>query len=97
MTNLCLKQLEEKKRGLQEHLIGLKLSMEDQKSVCVEVEAKITIIKATHQSFVIHQVINVRDHALSLFTKSNVFEIYVHQILVENYLTRIIMQTSMKS
>jgi hypothetical protein len=45
LTNVCLKQLEEKKRGLQEHLIGLRFSMEDRKSTCVEAKAKITAIE----------------------------------------------------
>lgn len=45
LANVCLKQLEEKKRGLHEHLIGLTFNMEDRKSPCLEAEAKIIAIE----------------------------------------------------
>jgi hypothetical protein len=41
LANVCFKQLEEKKKGLQDHLIGLKFSMEDCKLACEITEGKI--------------------------------------------------------
>jgi hypothetical protein len=41
LNYLCFKQLEEKKKRLQDHLISLKFSMEDRKLACEIVEGKI--------------------------------------------------------
>jgi hypothetical protein len=41
LANVCFKQLEEKKKGLQDHLISLKFTMEDCKLACEITEGKI--------------------------------------------------------
>jgi len=46
LVNVHLKQLEKKKKCLQDHLIGLKFSMEDHKLTCQMVEAKILAMEA---------------------------------------------------
>jgi hypothetical protein len=38
-----LKHLEDKNKGLQDHLIGLKFNMEDRKMQCVEAKEKIQV------------------------------------------------------
>jgi hypothetical protein len=38
-----LNHLEDKNKGLQEHLIGLKFNMEDQKMQCVEAKERVQI------------------------------------------------------
>jgi hypothetical protein len=46
LVNVRLKQLEKKKKCLQDHLIGLKFSMEDRKLACQIAEAKILTMEA---------------------------------------------------
>ncbi len=41
LANVCFKQFEEKEKGLQDHLIGLKFSMEDRKLACEIIKGKI--------------------------------------------------------
>jgi hypothetical protein len=50
-----MKQLEGKKKGLQDHLLGLKFNMEDRKLACVEAEKRVQNVEASFQSLVNQQ------------------------------------------
>ncbi len=41
LTKVCLRQLEERKKGLQHHFLGFKFNMEDQKLASMEAEKSI--------------------------------------------------------
>jgi hypothetical protein len=47
LTRVHMKQLEGKRKGLQDHLLCLKFNMEDQKLACVEVEKRVQNVEAS--------------------------------------------------
>jgi hypothetical protein len=55
LTKTCLKQLEEKKKGLEQHLIGLKFNTEGKKLAFLEAKNIMCSIEPTHQNLLNQQ------------------------------------------